>query len=210
MWLLPAWWARRPWQFARARGGPLPAIALAGTPAVETTRHYAAPAAPEGKCPQGSNFALAEHGAIATGGINPAELIDGNCTVYGHGTGFASTTWNVQPPQFFTVTLKDLVTVDCVRILLWDRDEERYYRYKLEISADGNGVAWLLVADHTAPTEQCRSWQVVRFKPQPVKRIRLTGTFNSANSGFHVVELQASLGLPAGTPPPKPPEVLEF
>jgi hypothetical protein len=141
--------------------------------------------------------------------MNPEALIDGNYTDYGPGTGYATTIWQNDPKPFFTVTLKDSFTIDSIRILLWDRDD-RYYRYKLEVCPDDKGAAWVLVADHTAEAEQRRSWQVVRFKPQPVRLIRLTGTYNSSNSGFHVVELQAGVGLPDCVPPPKPTEVLEF
>jgi BTB/POZ domain-containing protein 9 len=152
---------------------------------------------------------LASRGGKATGGQRPEELLDGNDTDYTGGTGFAYTTWSLQPPQFFIVTLKDAATIDCIRILLWDRDEQRFYRYKLEISPDDTGKAWTVVADRTGEKEECRSWQTVRFKPQTVKQMRLTGTFNSANSGFHVVEFQASLGVPPSAAPVTP-EVLDF
>ena len=210
VWLLPAWWARRPSSVV-APSGALYGATASGAPYGATTNlQNAAPTLLKGTCAQGCNFALAEHGAKPSGGVNPGELIDGNSTDYGSGTGFAHTTWGANPPQFFTVSLKAPVKIDCVRVLLWDQDEERYYRYKLEVCADDKGETWALLADHTGPAEQCRSWQFVRFKLQTVKLIRLTGTFNSSNSGFHVVELQAGLGLPAGTPPPRPVEALDF
>ena len=213
VWLLPAGYARHPWQCARAKGDLFPAPASAPfvvAPSPDLSGYGATTNLPKEMRPGISkNFALAQHGAKARGGFNPGELLDGNCTEYEAGTGYANTTWSARPPQFFTVTLKDPVTIDCVRFLLWDRDE-RYYRYKLEVCADDKGETWAPVADHTGPAEKCRSWQVVRFKAQPVKLIRLTGTYNSANRGFHVVELQASLGLPAATPSPGPVEVLEF
>lgn len=210
MWLLPAWRAKRLRQSAQAPSEFFPDPAPVGASVAETSRQNAILASPNGTYPQGYNFALLNHGAKATGGTHPEALIDGDFTDYSGGTGFATTTWGAKPAQFFLVTLRFPVTIDCVRLLLWDRDEDRYYRYKLEICADDKGETWLLAADHTGPAEQCRSWQVVRFKPQPVKLIRLTGTYNSSNSGFHVVELQASLGLPPGTPPPRPAELLEF
>jgi len=203
VWLLPALCARRPWSSACAEGGFAPAGA-------ETNRLAARAVVPAEQRGPDFNYALAANGAQAAGGTNPGELIDGNVTNYAGGTGFATSVWNTDPPQFFIVTLKEPAAIDCIRMLLWDRDPERYYRYKLEVCADAEGKAWELVADHRGAAEQCRGWQVVRFKQQQVKLIRLTGTFNSANSGFHVVELQASLGLPAGTPPPTQSDGLEF
>ena len=195
------WLLSRPWLRAYAktaqRSGPLDPqpgtlVKLAAKP-----KHGGA-----------QNHALASHGATVVGGSRPEELIDGNDSAYSGGTGFATSVWSTTPPQSFVITLKEAYTVDCVRFLLWDRDD-RFYRYRLEICADAAGQAWLAVADRTGPAEECRSWQTVRFKPQPVRRIRLTGTFNSSNSQFHVVELQASLGLPAGTEPATP-ERMDF
>lgn len=209
VWLLPVSGAGRPWHLARAAAGP-----AAGQPANEDAQAAGRGrrrAFPVGATPAaGHNFALAANGAAITGGQGPEELIDGNDAAYTGGTGFGYTVWNATPPQFFLLTLREPSTIDCIRFLLWDRDEGRYYRYKLEVCPDGKGEAWTCVADHTGPAEQCRSWQTVRLKAQQVKLVRLTGTYNSANSGFHVVELRASLGLPAGTPPPVAPEGLDF
>lgn len=150
--------------------------------------------------PPGYNFALASNGGTATGGSDPAQLIDGNDSNYSGGTGFATSQWRATPPQAFVVTLKKAVTLDAVRFLLWDRSEERYYRYKLEVCADEKGKEWSMITDRSGPTEQCKSWQILRFKAQTVKQIKLTGTFNSANNGFHVVELQAFHGCPPTAP----------
>lgn len=150
--------------------------------------------------PLGYNFALASNGGTATGGSDPGQLIDGNDSNYSGGTGFAMTQWRATPPQAFVITLKKAVTLDAIRVLLWDRAEERYYRYKLEVCADEKGAEWTMVSDRSGPIEQCKSWQVLRFKAQTVKQIKLTGTFNSANNGFHVVELQAFNGCPPAAP----------
>ena len=151
-------------------------------------------------CPPGYNFALAANGGVATGGSDASQLIDGNDSNYSGGTGFATSQWRANPPQAFVVTLKNAVTLDAVRFLLWDRSEERYYRYKLEVCADEKGKEWSMIADRSGATEQCKSWQILRFKAQTVKQIKLTGTFNSANNGFHVVELQAFHGCPPTAP----------
>jgi hypothetical protein len=167
-------------------------------------------AADASRAPAGTNYALAANGATATGGSRPEELIDGNDAHYSGGTGFATSTWNTTPVPSFLITLKEAVPIDCIRILLWDRDETRFYRYKLEVCADEKGTAWTMAADRTGPAEQCRSWQTARIKPQPVKLIKLTGTYNSSNSGFHVVEVQASVGLPKGATDSIAPEGMDF
>lgn len=174
---------------------------LAAKSIKETFKPVVAISAPEKPAhPTGYNFALAANGGSATGGSDPAQLIDGNETNYTGGTGFALAQWKAEPPQPFVITLKEAVALDCIRFLLWDRSEDRYYRYKLEVRADESSEKWVMLSDRSGPVEQCRSWQAARFKVQTVKQIRLSGTFNSANSGFHVVELQAYFGCPSNTP----------
>ena len=140
--------------------------------------------------PRGYNFALAANGATAEGGHGANLLIDGDDTSYNGGSGFAYSNWKTTPAQFFTIKLKSPVTLDSIRFLLWDQDD-RYYRYTLEICADEKGEKWMMAADRSAETDHCKSWQPIQFEPQTVKQIRLTGTFNSSNNEFHVVELQA-------------------
>ncbi|HEY3323528.1 MAG TPA: discoidin domain-containing protein [Planctomycetota bacterium] len=142
------------------------------------------------------NYALAANGATAVGGSEPGQLIDGNDTNYTSGSGYAMTQWRTDPPPAFIITLKEPTTIDCIRILLWDRSEDRFYRYKLEVRADTTSPQWTMVADRSGPNEQCRSWQKIQFPARAVQQIRLTGTYNSANAGFHVVEVQAYNGVP--------------
>lgn len=140
------------------------------------------------------NYALAANGATASGGSRPEELIDGNHTAYDGYHGFASTNWTASPPQHMIVTLKEPTPINVIRFKLWD-GSNRFYRYKLDVSPDPSGDNWIQVADTS--DKECRSWQVIFIPLQIVSRIRLTGTFNSANSDFHVVELQA-YHAPAG------------
>jgi hypothetical protein len=168
--------------------------------------------APKPEFPMGYNHALAANGAMAIGGRDAGVLIDGDDTHYTGGTGFGMTQWNAEPQQSFVITLKKPVEIDHIRFLLWDRAEERYYRYKLEVSPNDKNMDWTVIADQTGPLAQCKSWQSLQFAKSKVHQIRLTGTFNSANNGFHVVELTASLGLPPSSDPiaTPPTEALEF
>jgi hypothetical protein len=151
-------------------------------------------------CPPGYNHALYTHGATSTGGRNSVVIIDGISSGFDWFSGFGYSCWKASPPEPFLITLKEPVEIDCVRFLLWDGDD-RFQRYKLEICADEKAARWIMVADRSGPNEQCRSWQTIRFEPQTVKLIRLTGTFSSYNESFYVVELQASMGLPVENQP---------
>ena len=144
------------------------------------------------------NYALAIHGATATGGDRPQLLIDGNSTTYDGSEGYSQTDWTVKPTPSMVVTFKEASTINTIRLLLWDQDN-RYYRYKLEVSPDAEGETWKLIADRTASFEY-RSWQFHAFPAESVRRMRVTGTFNSVNNMFHVVEFQA-FNIPADVKP---------
>ncbi|MFH1097278.1 MAG: discoidin domain-containing protein [Candidatus Desantisbacteria bacterium] len=95
---------------------------------------------------------------------------------------YASHNWN-KPGTYLQITLSELKKVSRVSTLLWDKDD-RFYRYKIEVSADGQN--WILAVDKT--TGEYRSWQTDDFEPVMAKYIKTTGTFNSSNNQFHVVE----------------------
>ncbi|MBI3832233.1 MAG: discoidin domain-containing protein [Planctomycetes bacterium] len=152
------------------------------------------------------NYALAANGATATGGQHAELLIDGNHAQYDGANGYAQTEWNATPPQAFVITFKQAEPTNAVRFLFWDQDN-RFYRYKLDVCPDLDDAKWKTVADRSQGNLECRSWQVLMISKENVRRIRLTGTFGSANSGFHVVELEA-YDAPAGLS--KPWEDVEF
>lgn len=186
------------------------ALGGCGAPEAPKSEHAAAPIQEEAKPalvsaprktpnrPWTYNVALAIHGATALGGDRPQLLIDGNSTTYDGGEGYAQTDWTVKPTPAMVVTLKEAETINTIRFLLWDQDN-RFYRYKLEICPDADGEKWKLIADHST-TGEFRSWQLISFPEEPVRRIRVTGTFNNSNNMFHVVELQA-YNIPADVKP---------
>jgi hypothetical protein len=148
--------------------------------------------------PPGYNFAMYQHGATISGGANNILVIDGNMTDYDYYKGYGYSSWATNPPEPFVITLRDTVEIDCIRVLLWSLDG-RTQRYKLETCSDDETRSWTTVANHTGPDEKLKGLQTDNFERRAVKQIRLTGTFNSANPSFYVVELQASLGLPSDT-----------
>jgi hypothetical protein len=191
---------------AKPQPAPLPIPNAPKPPPTDNVQvevHPTAPAAPAPPTrakvqedPWDFNHALQRHGTTATGGSRPDLLLDGNATVYDGANGYAHTNWPTKPAPSFIVTFKQGVRLNAVRLLLWDKDN-RFFRYKLEVSPAMARDEWVLVADRTGETNECRGWQVVTFKTQLVCRLRLTGTYNSANEGFHVVELEA-YNIPAG------------
>jgi BTB/POZ domain-containing protein 9 len=72
------------------------------------------------------------------------------------------------------------------RMLLWDLDD-RTYNFYIEVSTDSHH--WSRVVDKTE--ENCQSWQLMMFEPQPVTFIKIVGTGNSANEVFHCVHIEA-------------------
>jgi BTB/POZ domain-containing protein 9 len=64
-----------------------------------------------------------------------------------------------------------------MKLLLWDLDGGRSYRYFIETSVDKSN--WKIAADRR--NEDCKSWQTLQFDLRPVVYIRITGTHNTAN-----------------------------
>jgi len=137
------------------------------------------------------NVALAKRGATCTGSPNAMNLIDGNTTEYDTGSGYAYFSY----PGEFIVTLPKVYVLRQIRVLLWDGEDDRFYRFALETSHDGQ--KYIPLVDRSRG--QWRSWQQIDFPPRPVKTIKLKGLFDSANFQFHAVELEAYC-IPPDTP----------
>ncbi len=119
-------------------------------------------------------------------------VIDGDETHYDGSYGYGYVLWDpngdggVDDAQAMIITLADEYVIDSVRIHLWDKDD-RYYLYKIEGSLDG--VHWNKLVDATTGSHKSvEEWNIT---PMKVKYIRITGTKNTANNQFHVVEFQA-------------------
>ena len=119
------------------------------------------------------------------------EVTDGNITEYTGNTGFGWFHW----PATLTVDLGDVFNLACIRFLLWDGlgsqgavRNIRIYKYRLLTSVDHEN--WKVLFD--SGIEGYNGWQVFSFpKHIQVRYIRIHGIWNSANSGFHVVQLEA-------------------
>lgn len=137
------------------------------------------------------NVALASRGATVAGAKSSSNLLDGVTTGYTSSKGFASGSW----PCKWVITLPEAYLLSEIRFLLWDGDS-RYYRYVVEVSEDGEN--FVVVTDRSKG--EWKSWQRIPFAPRPVKFILVTGLYNSKNSGFFIVELEAYCNPPAVVP----------
>ena len=145
------------------------------------------------------NLAPASRGSTITGsnGANWDKLIDGVTTGYDGYNGYGKTLWSPSPGTM-TLDLNGLYTITRTKLLLWDLDS-RYYRYKIEASS--NSTSWTTIVDRTGTTYQCQEWQEMSFSPAIQARyLRLTGTYNSANTAFCVVEWEVYGTTATGTP----------
>ena len=134
-----------------------------------------------------TNLALASAGGVAWGGSNPAAAIDGSTAT--------SPYWSVTATQSETLTLLGTVTlaetavVDRVRMLLWNGDTRSYYNYRIAVSDDG--VTWNTWVDRTGSGEDYQGWQDLPGEPTVVRHVRVWLSGSTANTGAHVIELQA-------------------
>jgi alpha-N-acetylglucosaminidase len=90
---------------------------------------------------------------------------------------------------WWQVDLQEPETVGRVVVVGYFGDS-RHYGFTVETSPDGRD--WDLVADWRANKEPSTSeGHSCRFKPRPVRFIRVTQNHNSANTGRHLVEVMA-------------------
>lgn len=136
------------------------------------------------------NYASAAAGATVAGPQNasgsqgqPSMVNDEEVLDYGPNAGYAWAYLDIP----LTVTLAEPRSINKIEILFLDIDA-RTYRYRLEVSADGQ--AFETVADCTR--EPHRGWQTHLLETRPVKAIRVTVTGTSVEArSYHIVELAA-------------------
>jgi hypothetical protein len=150
---------------------------------------------------QPGNLALASNGTTVTGVSTGGEyLLDGNVTNYSDRIhGLASS----PVPCEWIIHFRQTYVLRQIRFLLFDLERARFYRYKVEVSADGQTFTPLMDRSHG---EQ-RGWQEIPLTSQPVNAIKLIGLFCSAkdkdaDKAFQVVELEAYSIIPRPKPGP--------
>jgi len=142
---------------------------------------------------QPGNLALASNGTTVSGVTEGAAyLLDGNVTNYSDGIhGLASGLC----PCEWTIHFRETYQLRQIRFLLFDLDPPRFYRYKVEVSDDGQEFAPLIDRSQG----EWRGWQEIAVPGESVKAIKLIGLYCSgkdARKGFQVVEVEAYSIIP--------------
>ena len=119
-----------------------------------------------------------------------ANAVDG---VHTSSASYTYTIWTNVPPGMLTVDLKSLKNLTRVRLLTWDWTY-RVNRYRLEASADG--VNWTDLAP-TAQTTDRQGWDNWPVTGEPVRYVRFTGLYSSANQCAALSELEIYGSAPA-------------
>ncbi|KAI8435404.1 hypothetical protein MSG28_003720 [Choristoneura fumiferana] len=111
------------------------------------------------------NVATLKRGARVIAGDMRSALLDGDTENYDMERGYTRHTISDAPDNpGILVRLPAPTIINHLRLLLWDRDNSKYY---------------------------CRSWQRLYFAPRVVQFIRVVGTSNTVNKVFHAVALEA-------------------
>ena len=112
-----------------------------------------------------------------------ANAVDG---VHTASANYAYTIWTNDPPGTLTVDLKSLKNLTRVRLLTWDWTY-RVNRYQLEASADG--AVWTDLATDAHETDR-QGWDDWTVTGEPVRYVRFTGLYSSANQCAALSELE--------------------
>jgi BTB/POZ domain-containing protein 9 len=131
------------------------------------------------------NIATLRHGAQVLRGEMKQALIDGDSTNYDLDRGFTRHPIDDTTSLGIVVRLGQPSIINCIRMLLWDRDM-RSYSYYIEGSLDDKDYVRLVDHAHYL----CRSWQNLRFSARVVRYIRIVGTHNTVNRVFHLVSFE--------------------
>ncbi len=92
-------------------------------------------------------------------------------------------------PQWLKIDLLRQYKIDRIRLhLYWD--SERYYQYTIETSQDGN--TWTMAADMRENKSPAQPGGTLhQFDPIDARFIRVNMLGNSANTGVHIIEVEA-------------------
>lgn len=135
------------------------------------------------------NIAL---GKPVIGDAKRSEIVtNGQIIGYSGNSGFADFHW----PGRLTVDLESNVIIYEIRFLIWDglgvaksQRNPRIYKYRLLTSNDNN--SWEVIYD--TGDQGFNGWQSFKFpEGKDLRYIQIHGLWNSANTGFHIVEVEA-------------------
>ncbi|XP_061172910.1 BTB/POZ domain-containing protein 9-like [Saccostrea echinata] len=132
-----------------------------------------------------TNIATQRFGAQVIRGEMKNSLLDGDCQNYDLDRGFTRHPIDDNYGQGVVIKLASPYIINCIKLLLWDRDM-RSYSYYVEVSMDDKDYE--KVVDHSKYL--CRSWQTLFFQPRVVRYIKVVGTHNTVNRVFHLVSFE--------------------
>ncbi len=180
---------------ARKRTVCLAATAAARRPEEQQLLAAALAALPD---PNAVNLALRKPvttSCPAQGDKAPDRAVDGNA-------GLESGWWGVQHPSWLQVDLKEPADVNRVRVVFYWSDP-RYYRYTVDLSADGK--TWATVVDQSkTSTPETAQGHVHRFAPVRARYARVSILGNSANEAVHLLEFEVYHDAGEGAPSTAP------
>lgn len=128
------------------------------------------------------NVATPQHDAVTVEGQVKHALLNGDTENYNGEQGYTTHTIMKDSSKGITVQLGQPFVLNCIRMLLWDRDN-RSYSYYIQVSLDQRHWVTIVVrSDHL-----CRSWQELFFESKVVRYVRVVGVHNSMNRSFHLV-----------------------
>jgi len=113
----------------------------------------------------------------------PEEVTNGNIINYDSDNGFSDCSF----PATLTIDLEASYNLHTVRMFLWDLDDRRY-KYRFLTSIDRKN--WSVHYD--TQQEGFNGWQCFEFSnKKDVRFIRVDALHNTANAGFHIIQIEA-------------------
>lgn len=122
--------------------------------------------------------------AASSASSKDAQINDGDRTTYWDAGKYAERPWAV-------VDLEKECWIDAVNVITyWMRTDKRYYYYEVETSLDGKNFTPLYAKTEGTDASTSKGERHDLEAPVLARYVKLTGTYDSANSSFHLNELQ--------------------
>ncbi|RLJ07435.1 MAG: hypothetical protein DRP13_03875, partial [Candidatus Aenigmatarchaeota archaeon] len=149
--------------------------------------------------PGDTNWALQDNAGNTSAQYAPEDINDGVTTQCGGGWGDCFGGCSPYPCIAVNITLEKPWVINKIRTFWWDPDNDeeydRHYNYYINVSLDGTN--WTMIVDRR---DNDTTWdggypdavyeEVDEFQPILAKYVMIVGTYNSANSGIHLIEAE--------------------
>ncbi|RLJ04641.1 MAG: hypothetical protein DRP18_04460, partial [Candidatus Aenigmatarchaeota archaeon] len=149
--------------------------------------------------PGDTNWALQDNAGNTSAQYAPEDINDGVTTQCGGGWGDCFGGCSPYPCIAVNITLEKPWVINKIRTFWWDPDNDeeydRHYNYYINVSLDGTN--WTMIVDRR---DNDTTWdggypdavyeEVDEFQPILAKYVMIVGTYNSANTGIHLIEAE--------------------